>query len=49
MPEKRSKQKANEKKEWPAVVYFWAFGLAVVSYMIVEVVFIRRCHIQSTG
>ena len=33
------KKKAETPKEWPAVVYFWAFGLGIVSYMVVEVIF----------
>ncbi len=39
MPKKRCKQKANEKNEWPAIVFFCAFGLAIASYMVVEAVF----------
>ena len=26
------------KKEWPAVVFFWAFGLAIVSYVVARIV-----------
>jgi hypothetical protein len=33
------KKKAEIRKEWPAVVYFWAFGLAIASFMFVEVIF----------
>jgi hypothetical protein len=33
------KRKAETRKEWPAVVYFWAFGLAIASYIVVEVIF----------
>ena len=27
----------NKKKEWPVVVYLWAFGLAIVSYAVARV------------
>ena len=39
MPKKSSKQKVTEKREWPAVVYLWACGLAVFGYLIGETVF----------
>ena len=39
MPKKSSKQKVTEKKEWPAAVYLWAFGLGILVYMIFETVF----------
>lgn len=29
----------KEKKEWPAIVYIWAFGLGFVSYLVAEAVF----------
>ncbi len=29
-----SKIETKKKKEWPAVVYFWAFGLAILGYAI---------------
>ena len=45
MPKKLSKQKVKEKKEWPVVVYLWAFGLALVGYLVVgEAVFESRPH-----
>ena len=25
---------AQQKKEWPAVVYLWAFGLAILGYAV---------------
>jgi hypothetical protein len=28
----------NEKREWPAVVFFWAFGMAIVSYVVARIV-----------
>lgn len=33
-PEKGRKKEANE---WPAVVYFWSFGLAILSYAVIEI------------
>jgi hypothetical protein len=39
MRKKPSKQKFNEKKEWPVVVYLWAFGFAGFGYLIGETVF----------
>lgn len=49
MPAKHIKQKKHFKKideskkananEWPAVVYFWMFGLAFFGYFIAESVF----------
>ena len=39
MPKKPSHQKAKTEKEWPAVVYFWSFGLAIASYTIIEMIF----------
>ncbi|MEW5938298.1 MAG: hypothetical protein AB1750_01440, partial [Chloroflexota bacterium] len=34
----RSASLANEKKEWPAVIYFWIVGLAFVSYIVARIV-----------
>ena len=28
----------KERKQWPAVVFFWAFGLAIVSYVVARIV-----------
>jgi hypothetical protein len=28
----------KRRKEWPAVVYFWAIGLAFVSYIVARIV-----------
>ena len=39
MPKKRSEQKDQKEKEWPIVVYMWAFGLAGFGYLIGETVF----------
>lgn len=27
----------SKKKEWPAVVYFWAIGLALLSYVVARI------------
>jgi hypothetical protein len=29
-----AKTETKQKKEWPAVVYFWAFGLAISGYAV---------------
>ncbi len=34
----------KRRKEWPAVVYFWAFGLAIVGYAIARVVLNGQPH-----
>ena len=45
MPKKISKQKTREEKEWPVVVYMWAFGLWLIGYLVVgETVFESRPH-----
>ena len=45
MPKKRSKQKINEKQEWPVVVYMWAIGLGLMGYLAVgEAIFESRPH-----
>lgn len=33
----RSTGEENKKKEWPVVVYLWAFGLAIISYAVARV------------
>lgn len=30
---------AAARTEWPTVVYFWALGVAIASYMAVEVIY----------
>lgn len=32
-----SRNEKKERKEWPAVVYFWAFGLAILGYVIARI------------
>lgn len=35
----------KEQKDWPVVVYMWAFGLGILGYLIVgEAVFEARPH-----
>lgn len=34
----------QKRKEWPAVVYFWAFGLAIVSYAVARAVLDGKPH-----
>ena len=31
---KSHEEKSARSKEWPAVVYFWMFGMAVLGYLI---------------
>jgi CHASE2 domain-containing sensor protein len=31
-------------REWPAVVYFWAFGLGILAYAVARVVLDGRPH-----
>jgi hypothetical protein len=33
----RASQEDRHKKEWPAVVYLWAFGLAITGYTLARV------------
>lgn len=32
------------RNEWPAVVYFWAFGLAVMSYVVARIALDGQPH-----
>lgn len=42
-PRKNSDKK--EQKEWPVVVYMWAFGLGILGYLIVgKAIFEARPH-----
>ena len=42
---KRTKTKKVEKpEEWPVVVYMWAFGLAIISYVIARVILDGKPH-----
>jgi hypothetical protein len=34
----------KQKREWPAVVFFWAFGLAIVSYLVSRIVLSGSPH-----
>jgi len=38
MSKKFAKTKRNYRNEWPAVIYFWIIGLALVSYVIFRIV-----------
>ncbi len=31
-------------KEWPAVVYFWSFGLGILSYVVARIVLDGQPH-----
>ncbi len=37
-------KKAETRKEWPAIVYLWAFGLAILSYAVARVVLDGKPH-----
>ncbi len=42
---RRPSQAVTEKRrEWPAVVYFWAFGLAVISYAVARLTLDGQPH-----
>jgi len=34
----------KKSKEWPAVVYFWSFGLAILSYAVARMVLDGQPH-----
>ncbi len=44
MSKKSTIAKRTESKEWPAVVYFWAFGLAILSYAVARIVLDGKPH-----
>jgi hypothetical protein len=37
-------KRTAKRNEWPAVVYFWAFGLAIFAYTFARVVLDGRPH-----
>jgi len=39
----------KKSKEWPAVVYFWSFGLAILSYVVARVVLDGQPHPYHWG
>ncbi len=39
----------TKSKEWPAVVYFWALGLALVSYVVARIVLDAYPHPYHWG
>jgi CHASE2 domain-containing sensor protein len=42
---KKMKSKQLEKrKDWPVVIYVWAFGLAIMSYLVTRVVLDGKPH-----
>ncbi len=41
---KSSEARSERGREWPAAVYFWAFGLATVSYMVARAVLDGKPH-----
>ncbi len=42
---KTSKRRApKSRREWPAIVYFWAFGLAILSYVVARIVLDGQPH-----
>lgn len=38
------KKQAPVRKEWPAVVYFWGFGLAIMSYVVARIALDGKPH-----
>ncbi len=40
----RSEAEARKPREWPAVVYFWAIGLAIVAYAVARAVLDGKPH-----
>lgn len=41
----KNEEKKKEKKDWPVVVYIWAFGLFIATWLIVgEAVFQNKPH-----
>ena len=41
---RRTMGKEGRKQEWPAVVYFWAFGLAIASYVAARIILDGKPH-----
>ena len=39
-----STSEMKKSKEWPAVVYFWSFGLAILSYLAARLVLDGQPH-----
>ena len=39
----------KKSKEWPAVVYFWSFGLAILSYSVARAVLDGQPHPYHWG
>lgn len=44
-----SQDETRKGKEWPVVVYFWAIGLALVSYVVARVVLNAYPHPYHWG
>ncbi len=41
-PSKRQTQ--TPRQEWPAVIYFWAFGLSIMSHVVARIVLDGQPH-----
>ena len=41
---KTKNRKLERRKEWPVVVYMWAFGLTIVSYAVARMVLDGKPH-----
>jgi len=41
---KLKSRKLEKRKEWPFVVYMWAFGLTIISYAIARMVLDGKPH-----
>ena len=41
---KLKSRKLEKRKEWPAVVYIWIFGLGIISYTVARVILDGKPH-----
>jgi len=41
---KTKSKKVEKQKEWPVVVYMWAFGLTIVSYTLARMILDGKPH-----
>ena len=41
---KTKSKKLENRKEWPVVVYMWAFGLTIISYVVARLVLDGKPH-----
>jgi hypothetical protein len=41
---KMTSRKLEKRKDWPVVIYVWAFGLMIMSYLVARVVLDGKPH-----